>query len=718
MSAEARDINQSSHISKGLSRAKALTERTHKLLVNIATCIKVQAFSELFTLQNLVTTATSQLQLLAHLEVHQLTRLKEEILNTQTEIPLEPIQEWVDKLESLNSILRRALLHITLAKRLKEPPAVTTPNIPDLLPAEISELKKLNSQLLFAQIALGEEHVEAVGTRLNLDPTSACNVKCVTCYQNYSENFEPYVIPVVALEKTFEALVFFEGLDIFGGGEPTLSRHLSVIVDQVERAKVHANLLTNGTLLGRRTLPLDKLQSLTISWDGARPETLEKIRLGVQYEDTLQRVREIRKEFPKLRLAFNVTINRANVDEIEEIVQLAVSLGMQHVNFTRMYGPQHLEPLCLTLSDIDELERQLAGARNVGQAGGVSVSSAIHYDGFKAEAPPVQKQAILHEFALKPAVKRRTGDTIESLCEELLRLGSVNFPFSLPVWVPQVPGLVTSPYQLEYDVSALRDKVNKRLEKLRETPAENVIVPFCMSPWVHNFVSASGALRPCCLIVDDYGDLTKPGSMLQQLNSPKLKALRSGLLGKGQHPAPCKGCTFIERYHSTPEYLSFLESIGKNTEDLRFPMDFNPGSNVKIRSRKLLDVSEITWRSLSTETPVVPTSNQTFFDLLKAGLLKSSDFSYADQSGHWYRTSWMAEPSKSITIATAAHRPDADGEEEKARTLAQNLWKRFTEVQPCTIVSASVEVESSGELSAEVTMTNHPEQWLWGIGGS
>jgi hypothetical protein len=345
------------------------------------------------------------------------------------------------------------------------------------------------------------------------------------------------------------------------------------------------------------------------------------------------------------------------------------------------------------------------------------VSSAIHYDGLKPAGPPVKKREILQQFVDRPSVNRKTGDSIKTLRDELLAVGEVGVPFELPAWVTQLPKNSEAKWEFVFDVAALREKVDRKLQRIRETPTKRLAVPFCMSPWVHNFASASGGLRPCCLITSDYGDLTKPGSMLHQLNTAKFTNLRRGLLQKAPHPQPCRGCTFIERYHSIPEYFDFLESLGKNPEELRLPPEFNPGPNIKIRSRKSsLTVSQVTWRELALDGLSSSVPNLTFAEAVAAKRLKASDCAYLESSGRWFRAAWMAEPDKTITIATCKG-PDALKEEEdNGRGLANHLWQRLGKVQPCSTQQATITVEPGGRICADVSLVNDSDQWLWGFG--
>jgi wyosine [tRNA(Phe)-imidazoG37] synthetase (radical SAM superfamily) len=700
---------------KGMALCRAVAPRVHRLSVNLNCCEGEEA-SECKALHNLLTESTGVVRSLSTLDQAQVERLFLEWSRVWPEAsdPLVTMDEWAQKLKMLSLLLRRVQLHITMKQRLKEPTRIISKSEPELSPEEVQELKHLNAQMLYSQIALGEIHVEAVGTRMNLDPTSVCNVRCVTCYQNYSEHFEPYVLPAEALDKAFEALPFVMRLDIFGGGEPTLSKQLPDLCHQASRYRVSTNLLTNGTLLNRRELPLEQLHSVTISWDGGTADTLEKIRLGVPFDATLQSIRELRVRAPHLQLAFNVTVNRANVDELTSIVELAADVGLQRVHLTRMHGPAHLKPLILTVNDIERFENELGRARRIGVEKGVEVVSLIHYEGLQEATEPLDKRGLLEHFVSRPAVNRSSTNSVQSLLAQLHSLGSFDPPLTLPEWATSLSAPPLAAHLFEYDLSSLRARVEAKLEQLRRTPSDQLIVPFCMSPWVHNFVTASGGLRPCCVMGADYGDLTHDGNMLEHLNSPAFTSLRAGLLGKAEHPTPCQGCTFIERYHSVPEYLGFLEAQGKSPEDLRFPDQYQPPHYIKIRPRKeVLEIQKVMWRVITSKEQS-PIPEDDFNILTRSGEIHPRDAAFLSSDGRWYRAAWMAEASSMPSIATSL--TEVTHPEGKAKQLIQALWQRVRRVEPCSISEASLQLDDRHTARARIVFTNSTEGWLWGFG--
>jgi radical SAM protein with 4Fe4S-binding SPASM domain len=86
------------------------------------------------------------------------------------------------------------------------------------------------------------------------------------------------------------------------------------------------------------------IKTVQISFDGAKPRTLENIRTGADYKKLLENICEFNNiksnhgaKFPVLR--FNYVIMKDNITEVEDVVKLAKDIGVEEINF------RHLVPL-------------------------------------------------------------------------------------------------------------------------------------------------------------------------------------------------------------------------------------------------------------------------------------------------------------------------------------------------------------------------------------
>ena len=127
-------------------------------------------------------------------------------------------------------------------------------------------------------------------------------------------------------------------------GEPLLYEHFEEILALCNRYDAKLNLTTNGTFprLGVKAWA-EKIVPVTsdvkISWNGATKETQELIMLGSNWEKVLDNVKAfiaIRDEFAnqsnhRCQITFQVTFMEINIAELDEIVRLAISLGVDRV---------------------------------------------------------------------------------------------------------------------------------------------------------------------------------------------------------------------------------------------------------------------------------------------------------------------------------------------------------------------------------------------------
>ena len=183
-----------------------------------------------------------------------------------------------------------------------------------------------------------------------------CNATCIMC-----EGFSPYsnvqnerraagkpqrIMPI-DLVRSVVAEAAQHGLrEIIPStmGEPLLYEHFDEILELCSVHKVKLNLTTNGTFPRRgardwaeRIVPVTS--DVKISWNGATKKTHEAIMRGIQWEKVLENVRtfiKVRDEVAaaggnRCRVTFQLTFLEKNVDELADIVRLAIDLGVDRV---------------------------------------------------------------------------------------------------------------------------------------------------------------------------------------------------------------------------------------------------------------------------------------------------------------------------------------------------------------------------------------------------
>ncbi len=157
--------------------------------------------------------------------------------------------------------------------------------------------------------------------------TGRCNLRCKYCF---------YADEMAALGDlpTERWLAFFEELGQLAvqrvcltGGEAFTRPDLFELIDGIIANRMRYNILSNGTLItekmlarfesGKRRLRLDSIQ---VSIDGSRAEIHNLSRPPVSFDHALRGLRlMVEAGFPAV---VRVTINRYNVDDLENIAQL------------------------------------------------------------------------------------------------------------------------------------------------------------------------------------------------------------------------------------------------------------------------------------------------------------------------------------------------------------------------------------------------------------
>ena len=498
------------------------------------------------------------------------------------------LENWKQHLAAVNATLIRVTTLLSRRYKAHQNVASAAKFAKQRSSNEAARRKQLNHTILMSDIILGNAETSAGPIYLNLDPTNICNFRCRTCFQSVTQNFEQGVISKRVIQTIYPAIETARQVRLFGGGEPTLSPFLAEICAIVSNTHTWTEILTNGSTLGKRELPLEQLSSIGISIDGATARTFETLRKGTQFDNLLERIRTFRNSSPDTHMYFNVTVNRANLDEIVAITQLAAEFKIQLINFTPMRAEySHLEELDLRAEDIPVLRLQLEQARRIALLHGIAINSVIN-----------------EEFLLKPQTKPRDKDQILTTLSAFETQAALSIPQvadlqkffvvgSFELYPPaasmlaghialrnaaQVRAALTSPNQLPDDLCTLERLAADKVAQVQAISEESILLPYCMSPWVHLFVLATGALRGCCVLAEpqEMGDLTGDAPFVTAWNSPELVQLRKSTLNKAERFSQCEECNFEARYLILGELLEFLRGLNKDVSKLQFPHRFYP----------------------------------------------------------------------------------------------------------------------------------------------
>jgi len=166
--------------------------------------------------------------------------------------------------------------------------------------------------------------------------TNMCNLRCKHCYQRADKplpdelTLEEKIDVVRQLDEAGVAAV------ALSGGEPTIHPHFFRVVEELSKRGIYVAVATNGWLFAERKYliraKIKGVRYIEVSVDSADPEKHDKFR-GVP--GSWKRATQTLKNAVAIKLnhAMAVTVTRNNIDEIDDILDLAEEIGVRRVVF-------------------------------------------------------------------------------------------------------------------------------------------------------------------------------------------------------------------------------------------------------------------------------------------------------------------------------------------------------------------------------------------------
>jgi radical SAM protein with 4Fe4S-binding SPASM domain len=183
--------------------------------------------------------------------------------------------------------------------------------------------------------------VPPLPAELQVEITSACNLRCAMCLVRYRPpvNKLAGALPLDVYERLLDELPGLRRLTLQGLGEPLLSPYLLDMVRLAKARGVEVGFNSNATLLRRTVadrLVAEGLDWLHVSLDGATSVTYQAIREGADFDTVLANLaglvaakRAAGGDKPWIRVVF--VAMRRNIGELPELVDLMGTVGVQEV---------------------------------------------------------------------------------------------------------------------------------------------------------------------------------------------------------------------------------------------------------------------------------------------------------------------------------------------------------------------------------------------------
>lgn len=217
-------------------------------------------------------------------------------------------------------------------------------------------------------------------TRLALETSSRCNLKCAMCpKQSAGAACEEGDFPFELFSALEPALPGLESLVLNGIGEPLLHPRLEEIVRAARRlmpASASVGFQTNGTLLDRaraESLLEAGVDRVCVSLDAADPELLGRIRAGGSLSAVARALAALREAAegagragslgrPPLRLGLEFVVMRDNLGELPKVIEWAAGRGLSFIIASQLFPyDQSILPLAAWDPNLDlaiELRRR------------------------------------------------------------------------------------------------------------------------------------------------------------------------------------------------------------------------------------------------------------------------------------------------------------------------------------------------------------------------
>lgn len=190
----------------------------------------------------------------------------------------------------------------------------------------------------------------AMGPRLCIQTTTACNGKCFFCVGRYNTPSNTEVNKII--ESTI-SLEEYPDVLLLGGESTLFPEDLIKIINGIAPYKRKITVNTNGYNLDCLLPVITKLDKVIVSVMGNK-EVNNQI-VGVTPE--LDKIKEFHKLNPKLKLRVNCVVNKKGIDSFDKMEEFAFQmkkLGFTSVKFSEMSTDDSKDPNFIDLQKLLE----------------------------------------------------------------------------------------------------------------------------------------------------------------------------------------------------------------------------------------------------------------------------------------------------------------------------------------------------------------------------
>jgi radical SAM protein with 4Fe4S-binding SPASM domain len=197
---------------------------------------------------------------------------------------------------------------------------------------------------------------------VNIEPTTVCNLKCITCDRTYKSDINLGMMSFNVFKEVVSQFSYLlgsnyiqTGLFLTGLGEPFLNKDIFRMIKYAkQKGQPYVHLISNGTVLDEtknQEIINCELDHISFSIDGSTKETFESIRVGAKYESVISSIKNLtgKRCGKKPFIDLNITLEDKNQKEWMSFIDLAfdvradrvsvrlVSQKLAHNNIARMH---------------------------------------------------------------------------------------------------------------------------------------------------------------------------------------------------------------------------------------------------------------------------------------------------------------------------------------------------------------------------------------------
>jgi MoaA/NifB/PqqE/SkfB family radical SAM enzyme len=182
-------------------------------------------------------------------------------------------------------------------------------------------------------------------SRVYIEPTSACNLNCVTCIRKtWHENtgfmdmdvFESLVSQIKEI-KTIESVMFG------GFGEPMFHDEIIYMIKALKKIGLKVSITTNGTMLYEKTIRelIDaNLDELWVSIDSTETEKFNELREGADFSEIYENLKLFKamnhKNEKKTMLGIAFVVTKDNVKDLSKLRSFASSVWAEKISVSNV----------------------------------------------------------------------------------------------------------------------------------------------------------------------------------------------------------------------------------------------------------------------------------------------------------------------------------------------------------------------------------------------